>query len=98
MAARLVILEGLLVTAPAQQKKSVNFPQIVLVNLAVNSAVDFVMNFSTSFNPLLKGLNGHEIFVLKFAQEFAPKFVPPCGKIRAEFVLQDDLTNFSEGP
>ena len=63
------------------------------MNLAVNSAVDFVMNFSSSFDPFHKGSNGPEIFVLKFAQEFAPKFLPSCGKIRAKFVLQDDLTN-----
>ena len=39
-------LERAQITAPARQKKSVNFPKIVHVNLAVHSAVDFVMNFS----------------------------------------------------
>ena len=37
--------KGAKITAPARQKMSLNYPQIVHVNLAVNSAMDFVMIF-----------------------------------------------------
>ena len=54
------------------------FPPHVHVNLAVDFAVNSVMDFSWSFEPY----NGPEKLTPKFAQEFALKFAPARGKIR----------------
>ena len=59
------------------------------MNLAVDFAVNSVMDFSGSFEPSKTGYNGPEKFAPKFAQEFALKFAPPRGKIRTGFALQD---------
>ena len=70
------------------------FPPHVHVNLAVDLAVDSVMDFSWSFEPSKTGYNGPEKFAPKFAQEFALTFTPPRGKIRTGFALQDARANF----
>ena len=69
------------------------FPPHVHVNLAVDFAVNSVMDFSWSFEPAKTGNNGPEKFAPKFAQEFAPKFAPPRGKIRTGLALQDAGAN-----
>ena len=65
------------------------FPPHVHVNLAVDFAVNSVMDFSWSFEPSKTGYNGPEKIAPKSAQEFALKFAPPRGKIRTGFALQD---------